>query len=239
MTTEKPTTLAAKLARIGKEIGAVSKSGTNQQQKYNYIEYGVVAGRIRELFDTYGVIIVPRVDDYQTDVVATKAGGRGYHYVLKMSFRLINSDDRDDSIEATWLGESADYGDKGINKAETSGTKYFLMRLFNVSEKDEGESDKYSPEIASTTRVSNRPAQSYAPEAEYTKDEIDAAIDTLSDATDINDLNLRFLKIGSIRELPEIIKVKDELKHALAMKDVDVATANGQELLDKQFKETK
>ena len=44
MTNEKkPMTLAQKLAKIGKEIGAVSKSGTNKEQKYNYIEYGVVA----------------------------------------------------------------------------------------------------------------------------------------------------------------------------------------------------
>lgn len=144
--------LATKLARIGKEIGTVDKTGKNQQQNYNYIEYGVVAGRIRELFDIYGVIIIPNVDEYSVDEILNKYGNKGYHYTLKMSFRIVNGDDANDFLTAQWMGESADYGDKGINKAETSGTKYFLMRLFNISEKGEEEADEKSPEIVDTQK---------------------------------------------------------------------------------------
>lgn len=143
--------LAAKLARIGKEIGTIKKTGKNMQQNYAYIEYGTVAGRIRELFDEHRIIIIPKVEDYSVDDITNSKGGKGFHYVLKMSFTIVNGDDKDDKIESTWLGEGADYGDKGINKAETSGTKYFLMRLFNVSEKGEEEADAASPEIANTT----------------------------------------------------------------------------------------
>ena len=70
--TETKMSLAAKLARIGKEIGRVEKSGTNQQQNYNYIEYGMVAGRIRELFDEYGVIIIPSVKEITVDEITNK-----------------------------------------------------------------------------------------------------------------------------------------------------------------------
>lgn len=213
MTSEKkPMTLAQKLARIGKEIGAVSKSGTNKEQKYTYIEYGVVAGRIRELFDDYGIIIVPRVDDYKADEVTSKYGNKGYHYVLKMSFTLINGDDMADRIETSWLGESADFGDKGINKAETSGTKYFLMRLFNVSEKGEEEADKNTPEIVGTSRV-------------FTKEQLDDAKDTLRDAESIEDLKIRFARLGAIRTHQEIIELKDELKKELATTEDKVADA--------------
>ena len=145
-TTNEKMSLAAKLARIGKEIGAIKKDGRNTQQNYDYIEYGVVAGKIRELFDTYGIIIKPEVLDYECDEVENKYGNKGYHYVLKMHFTLINADDKEDIQKANWLGEAIDYGDKGINKAETSGVKYFLMRLFNVSEKGEKEADAASPE---------------------------------------------------------------------------------------------
>ena len=58
-----------------------------------------------------------------------------------------------------WLGESADYGDKGVNKAETSGTKYFLMRLFNISEKGEEEADSKTPEITETKAVEYKPSE--------------------------------------------------------------------------------
>lgn len=198
---KKPMSLAAKLARIGKEIGAVDKSGRNNEQKYNYIEYGVVAGRIRELFDTYGVIIIPSVEGYQADEITSKYGSRGYHYTLRMSFQLINGDDPEDRFSATWMGESADFGDKGVNKAETSGTKYFLMRLFNVSEKGEEEADKVTPEFASVTRV-------------VSTAQIENAKDILQEAVSLDDLKTKFARLGDLRKHPEVIKFKDEMKAA-------------------------
>lgn len=142
--------LAAKLAKIGKEIGAIKKDGRNTQQNYDYIEYSVVAGRIRELFDEYGVIIIPEVTDYDIEEVENKYGNKGYHYTLSMKFTLINADDKDDVRVANWLSEAIDYGDKAVNKAETAGVKYFLMRLFNISEKGEKEADAESPSVVST-----------------------------------------------------------------------------------------
>lgn len=142
--------LAAKLACIGKEVGSVDKTGNNVTQRYDYIEYGVVAGRIRELFEKYKIIIVPNVEEYSVDEITGQKGGKGYHYNLRMRFVVINGDDTSDKIEAKWMGESADYGDKGINKAETAGTKYFLMRLLNISEKGEKDPDGDSPNIKQT-----------------------------------------------------------------------------------------
>ena len=231
---DKPT-LAAKLARIGKEIGTVDKSGRNTQQNYNYIEYGVVAGRIRELFDTYGVIIIPSVDDYQVDEITNKYGNRGYHYTLKMSFKLINGDDANDATTATWLGESADYGDKGINKAETSGTKYFLMRLFNVSEKGEEEADSNSPEIEKTTRVVKQKDSGMVSEFEFTAEEIAEAKTKLRATKDLGALKSTFITLGKIRNCPEIVELKNELKNKFVDEDTDVKFANAKEAIDEHF----
>lgn len=223
-----PMTLAQKLAKIGKEIGVVDKSGTNAQQKYNYIEYGVVAGRIRELFDNYGVIIVPQVMDYRTDEVTSKYDTTGYHYVLAMKFTIVNGDDATDRFESTWLGEATDFGDKGINKAETSGTKYFLMRLFNVSEKGEEEADKYTPEIAKTKRIT-------AVQSQFSSDEISAAKEQLNAAKDFDDLKIRFATLGKIRNLPEIVKLKDELKEAFLEQDPDAKKQAAKDAIDEHF----
>lgn len=138
--------LATKLAAIGNEIGSIAKSGHNREQHYNFIEYATVAGRIRELLDKYHVIIIPSVESFDQDEVTTQRGNRGYHYVAKMKFTIINGENSDETITANWLGEATDFGDKGVNKAETSGTKYFLMRLFNVSEKGDEEADASTPE---------------------------------------------------------------------------------------------
>ena len=199
-------TLAAKLAKIGKEIGAVDKSGRNNEQKYNYIEYGVVAGRIRELFDKYGVVILPAVQDYSVDEITSKYGNKGYHYVLKMNFRIYNADDMDDFVETGWTGESADFGDKGINKAETSGTKYFLMRLFNISEKGEEEADGKSPEIGDTKPRAKRPS---------TRD-ISYAIDKLTQTKSLDELKDTYTSFDyDIKVHRDVIAMKDEMKAKL------------------------
>lgn len=209
-TKENTMTLAAKLAAIGKEIGAVDKSGRNEQQKYAYIEYGVVAGRIRELFDKYRIIIVPNVESVQQDEITNKFGGKGYHYLLTMTFTLINGDDNDDREIASWMGEASDYGDKGINKAETAGTKYFLMRLFNVSEKGDEDADKQTPPemVSSTTKQTKIMAE----QVDYAKKQLDSA-------KSIEELRDKYLKLGKLAILPEIVQYKDEIKAKLEKED--------------------
>lgn len=214
--TKEKMSLASKLAVIGKEIGAVDKSGKNSQQNYNFIEYGVVAGRIRELFDKYKVIIIPNVNEVQQDEITTRTGGKGYHYILRMTFTVMNGEDLDDKFEASWVGEAIDYGDKGINKAETSGTKYFLMRLFNVSEKGEVEADNETPEPMAETS-SKRPQRGF--NGHYTATDLNAAKVKLAMAKDLEDLRTIYGKLGGIMLDKEIIAYKDELKEKLGGKE--------------------
>lgn len=197
--------LASKLAAIGNEIGKIDKTGRNQQQNYTYIEYGVVAGRIRELFDKYKVIIIPNVDNIQQDEITNKYGGKGYHYILQMSFTLINGDCPEDQEVATWAGEASDYGDKGINKAETAGTKYFLMRLFNISEKGDEDADAQTPAEMKETR----------PASKFSRQTLAEAKLRLGMAADIAELKSVYTSLGEVAKDPEIIKFKDEMKGKL------------------------
>lgn len=154
---EKPKrTLAAKIAAISKDLGVIKKGGHNKEQHYDFIEYAAVSGKIRELLDKHGVAIIPTVTDYERDDVKSRNGATGYHYTLRMVFTVINADDPADKIEATWMGESTDWGDKGINKAETSGTKYFYMRLFNISEKGDADND---PDSQDNSAAESKPAK--------------------------------------------------------------------------------
>lgn len=156
--------LASKLATIGNEIGIIAKSGRNSQQNYDFIEYAVVSGKLRNLFDKYKISIIPQVDDYEVSEVQNKYGNVGYHYTLRMSF-LIKDGDSDEEVERKWLSEAIDYGDKSINKAETAGTKYFYMRLFNISEKGEKEADQETPEVVgrSAAEPAPHPSQTREP----------------------------------------------------------------------------
>ena len=174
--------LAAKLAAIGNEIGIVAKTGKNDQQKYDFIEYAVVSGKIRSILDKYKVSIMPQVDDYEVHEVTNKYGNVGYHYTLKMSF-LIKDGESDEQYERKWLSEAVDYGDKSINKAETAGTKYFYMRLFNISEKGDKEADQDMPEMVKPNKTESVSA------AEYKRldfDEVKQGLAVLDDLYSVN-----------------------------------------------------
>lgn len=127
-----------KLAAITGAIGVVEKGGTNTEQKYAFIEYAAVAGKLRTLFAEYGVVIVPRMakfGDWNTEEITTKYGNKGINVRVPFEFEIINADDPSDSFKVDWVGEAADYGDKATNKAATAALKYYLMRQFNISEK--------------------------------------------------------------------------------------------------------
>jgi hypothetical protein len=137
-----------KLARITGEVGVIAKGGQNREQSYAFIEYAAVAGKLRDLFAKYGVVIVPRMQQVskQTRLDITSKGGKaGVWALIDFTFTVVNADNPEDKFTVTWTGEAADYGDKATNKAATSALKYYLMRQFNVSEKgDDPDADSHS-----------------------------------------------------------------------------------------------
>lgn len=174
-------TLTARIAAISKELGAIAKSGHNKEQGYDFIEYAEVSGKMRELFDKHGIAIYPHVEQIiQADTVESKYGKTGYHIIIQMRFLIINADDTSDQIERSWMGEATDYGDKAVNKAETSGVKYFYMRLFNISEKG----DKYNdPDGQDNSSKSKKPAK----DTTTNFDAIQEAVNAIDDVESLND----------------------------------------------------
>lgn len=148
--------LTAKIAHISAQVGKIAKSGTSggYGESFNYIEYGVVAGKLRDLLDKYKVIIYPEIKSYECQEITSAKGKAGYHYLLTMHFTISNGEKLDDKMECDWLGEATDYGDKGVNKAITAATKYFIMRLLQVSEKGDEDPDSITPE---PRKVSEKP----------------------------------------------------------------------------------
>lgn len=140
--------LTTKIAHISARVGKIEKSGTSAGygDSFNYIEYGVVAGKLRDLLDEYKVIIYPEIKSYECQEITSQKGKAGYHYILSMHFTISNGEKLDDKMECDWLGEATDYGDKGVNKAITAATKYFIMRLLQVSEKGDEDPDSITPE---------------------------------------------------------------------------------------------
>lgn len=152
--TDKPLNLAAKIAKIAAELGPLAKTGENKEQKYKFIENAEVSAAIRAAQQKVGVAVLPTIDNYTVSEVKSKYGALGYHYIINFTFRVVNTDNPDDCFESKWLGESTDFGDKGINKAETAGEKYFLMRLYHISDKGDRDPD------------ADTPAETFSPDAD-------------------------------------------------------------------------
>lgn len=149
-----------KIAAITGEIGIVEKGGKNTEQKYDFIEYAAVAGKLRTLFAKYGVVIVPRMAktaDQQRAEIVSSYGKKGLAISVDFTFDVVNADKPDDHFEVTWTGEAADYGDKATNKAATSAIKYYQMRQFNISEKGD-DPDADGPDRGTASQTTAPPA---------------------------------------------------------------------------------
>lgn len=187
-------TLTARIAAISKELGVIAKSGHNSEQNYDFIEYAEVSGKMRDLFAKHGIAIYPHVENIiRCDEVQSKYGKIGYHYIIAMRFLIINADDQADKIERYWTGEATDYGDKGINKAETSGVKYFYMRLFNISEKGDADND---PDRQDNSSKAPKQAK------KDTTTDFDAIQEAVNVIDDIESLNDYYKSLEVAKKLP-------------------------------------
>lgn len=153
--------LYKKLLAITEEIGKIAKTGKNMQQGYNFIEQALIVAEVRVQLAKHGVMIIPetvsrRVDRY--DVVRSSGkAGVDVHVNVVSRYTIINADDPAERFTAEWdAGEAIDSGDKATNKAVTASDKYFLMKLFKISDKDDPDSESPALEPASVA-----PAQAY------------------------------------------------------------------------------
>lgn len=123
--------LYRKLAEISKEIGRVDKKGYNSFHKYHYVTESDLTDAIRDKLSSRGVLIIPSLESVQHDDTLTTAS---------MVFTFVDSE-TGEKHEAKWAGTGDDKGDKGLYKAYTGSLKYFLMKMFLISQGDDPEGD--------------------------------------------------------------------------------------------------
>lgn len=143
--------LYQKILKITEEIGMIEKTGRNTMQNYAFIEQAQVVAELRPQLSKWGVVIMPetvsrRVERY--DVVRSNGkAATDIHANVVSRYTVINTDNPDERFTCEWdAGEAIDSGDKATNKATTASHKYFLMKLFNISDKEDADQD--SPEAA-------------------------------------------------------------------------------------------
>jgi hypothetical protein len=125
------TTIAAKLAAAIGEVDRIGKDGTNSHFKYTYTSAEQVYRVVRKPLLDQGLVVIPSVAESVT---------QGQTTITKLHLRLIDTESGE-SIEAFWMGEGQDKGDKGPYKAATGGMKTWLKHLFLLPADDDPEGD--------------------------------------------------------------------------------------------------
>jgi hypothetical protein len=162
------TNLYQRLLAITEEIGKINKTGRNTMQGYAFIEQAQVVAEVRVQLAKHGVMIIPETVSRELerhDVTRTNGkAGVDVHARVASRYTLVNADDPQDRMTCEWdAGEAIDSGDKATNKATTASHKYFLMKLFNISDKDDPDADSPSAQKPAPAPKPVEPAPS-APE---------------------------------------------------------------------------
>jgi hypothetical protein len=130
--------LYQKLLKITEEIGTVEKSGRNQQQGYAFIEQAQVVAAVRVALAKYGVMILPEATIRTLDKFQNQKGTTFVWARVSSRYTIVNADDPEERMVLEWDGgEAMDTSDKATNKAITASQKYFLMKLFNISDRED------------------------------------------------------------------------------------------------------
>lgn len=131
--------LYPKLAEAIADVERIHKDGKNDFHKYTYTSAEQVYKVIRKPLLERGLIVIPSVD--RSERTQEPVGkGQGHGTVTLLHMRIIDSESGE-SLEARWIGEGQDTGDKSPYKAATGGMKTWLKHLFLLPADDDPEGD--------------------------------------------------------------------------------------------------
>lgn len=146
--------LAIKIARIAAQIAKVPKDGHNSFHHYDYATDTAIVEAVREYMNPEHVAIFPSL--VTGSVKMQPIGEKGEMLTtLEMQFKVIDGDSGVFEL-CNYPGAGTDKLDKGVYKAVTGATKYFLQKLFNIPTGDDPEQEKDIDNTAPRTPAGNQ-----------------------------------------------------------------------------------
>lgn len=126
MTDTRPTTVIEALNAVMEDVRAVRKDSRNTHQNFNFRGIDSVMNAVGPALRAHGVVVVPEVKDFKTEVLTTSAGRGMSRMLITVTYRFYGP--QGDHIDTTVLGESFDSGDKATPKAMSVAFRTALLQ---------------------------------------------------------------------------------------------------------------
>lgn len=125
----------------------ISKSRTNEQQKYKFRGIDDVYNALATELAKNRLCILPFVLDRTCEERTTKHGSVLFYVNLKVSFEFVSAEDGSRHNVVT-LGEAMDSGDKATNKAMSAAYKYAALMAFCIPTEGDNDTENNTHEVA-------------------------------------------------------------------------------------------
>lgn len=135
--------LASKILLVMNEIGAIEKKKAPQGSGINYAFQGWddVRANLRDACIKHRLVVIPSVSNHSFERIEKDSKSDQYQWNVTINFTIIDPDSGE-TMESSWGGEARDTSDKGLQKAFTSGMKYWLLKTFQIADRETTENDE-------------------------------------------------------------------------------------------------
>jgi hypothetical protein len=131
-----PKTLFERLSAASTEIGSVPKKPSpTGGVKYEYQQWQDVIPAVRDALHKHGLWVTVDMTGAECVQRQSRDGSPVWAWLVSLKVSVHASTPvpyGPERLDVEWRGEAADSGDKGLQKAATSGTKYCLLKLLLV-----------------------------------------------------------------------------------------------------------
>jgi len=150
--------------------GTIAKGGQAPQVMggFTFVAWDDVAAKVGTLMAENGIVMLPSMLACDVTQAGTTANGKPIsRATVTLVYELVNADEPSERTTMTWVGSGDDSGDKAIQKAATSGSKYLLLKLFMLGGADDaernGEDAKVNHAVAVSATTEQRPTNGSKP----------------------------------------------------------------------------
>lgn len=159
MSDYKELNLYQKILMAADEIGNVEKNleiRVSNNSSYKAVADVDVLKKVKAAEKKFGLVSIPvKQELIKSEIVRTmKQGGYeaiSYMDVVKMTVRIINTDNPTETLEVESFGRGLDTGDKGFGKASTYARKYALLNAYKIATGEDPDETKSQEQIVAPT----------------------------------------------------------------------------------------